>query len=135
MKKYICNMCGYVYDPAEGDPDNGVKAGTAFENLPDSWVCPLCGAPKDEFSPEESPAAASQALLNASNKKDRLSGLFYCLNPLNAEAFFSEEAGASQRIQFTKRACVKKSFALAGSLDFTEKGWNCDRKAKFFRFP
>ena len=52
MKKYICNMCGCVYDPAEGDPDNGVKAGTAFEDIPDSWVCPLCGAPKDEFSPE-----------------------------------------------------------------------------------
>jgi rubredoxin len=53
MDKYVCNVCGYVYDPAEGDPDNGVKAGTAFENLPDDWVCPICGASKDEFSKEE----------------------------------------------------------------------------------
>jgi rubredoxin len=52
MKKYTCNVCGYVYDPAVGDPDNGVKAGTAFENLPKDWVCPVCGASKDDFSPE-----------------------------------------------------------------------------------
>lgn len=53
MKKYKCSVCGYVYDPAQGDPDNGVAAGTAFENLPDSWVCPVCGATKDMFEPEE----------------------------------------------------------------------------------
>jgi rubredoxin len=52
MKKYVCNLCGYVYDPAEGDPENGVAPGTAFENLPDEWVCPMCGASKDEFSEE-----------------------------------------------------------------------------------
>ncbi len=52
MKKYTCNVCGYVYDPGAGDPENGVAAGTAFENLPDSWVCPVCGAPKTDFSPE-----------------------------------------------------------------------------------
>lgn len=49
MKKYKCLICGYVYDPAVGDPDNGVKAGTAFEDLPSDWVCPECGAGKDEF--------------------------------------------------------------------------------------
>ena len=52
MKKYVCNLCGYVYDPAEGDPENGVAPGTPFENLPDEWVCPMCGASKDEFSEE-----------------------------------------------------------------------------------
>ena len=52
MKKYVCGVCGYVYDPAKGDPDNGVPAGTPFEKLPDSWVCPVCGAAKSEFSPE-----------------------------------------------------------------------------------
>jgi flavin reductase (DIM6/NTAB) family NADH-FMN oxidoreductase RutF/rubredoxin len=52
LKKYTCSVCGYVYDPANGDPDNGVEAGTAFENVPDSWVCPVCGATKDQFSPE-----------------------------------------------------------------------------------
>ena len=49
MKKYKCTLCGYIYDPAVGDPENGVKAGTAFENLPANWVCPECGAAKDEF--------------------------------------------------------------------------------------
>lgn len=52
MKKYVCNICGYVYDPAAGDPDSGVKPGTAFENLPADWVCPVCGAAKSDFSPE-----------------------------------------------------------------------------------
>jgi flavin reductase (DIM6/NTAB) family NADH-FMN oxidoreductase RutF/rubredoxin len=47
--KYICNVCGYVYDPEQGDPDNGVKPGTSFEELPGSWVCPVCGASKDQF--------------------------------------------------------------------------------------
>ncbi len=53
MKKYKCLMCGYVYDPALGDPDEGVKAGTAFEDLPDDWVCPDCGVGKEEFEPTE----------------------------------------------------------------------------------
>ena len=51
MKKYQCLVCGYVYDPAKGDPESGVKAGTAFEDLPADWVCPDCGAPKSEFEP------------------------------------------------------------------------------------
>jgi rubredoxin len=53
MKKYVCETCGYVYDPAVGDPDSGIAPGTAFEDLPDDWVCPICGVGKDEFSPEE----------------------------------------------------------------------------------
>lgn len=52
MKKYVCDVCGYIYDPAEGDPDNGVAAGTAFADLPEDWVCPLCGVGKDQFSEE-----------------------------------------------------------------------------------
>lgn len=52
MQRYVCSVCGYIYDPAEGDPENGVAPGTAFEDLPDDWVCPVCGASKDEFSPE-----------------------------------------------------------------------------------
>ena len=51
MKKYVCNTCGYIYDPAKGDPDNGVAPGTPFEKLPDTWVCPECGVSKDDFSP------------------------------------------------------------------------------------
>jgi flavin reductase (DIM6/NTAB) family NADH-FMN oxidoreductase RutF/rubredoxin len=53
MKRYVCNVCGYIYDPEEGDPENGVEPGTAFEDLPDDWVCPVCGAEKSEFSPED----------------------------------------------------------------------------------
>ncbi len=52
MDNYVCLICGYVYDPAEGDPDNGVAAGTAFADLPADWVCPVCGAPKDQFDKE-----------------------------------------------------------------------------------
>ena len=52
MDKYVCTVCGYVYDPAEGDPDNGIKPGTAFDDLPDDWVCPVCGAAKSEFEKE-----------------------------------------------------------------------------------
>ena len=50
MKKYVCDTCGYVYDPEVGDPENGVAPGTAFEDLPGDWVCPLCGVGKEEFS-------------------------------------------------------------------------------------
>ena len=48
MKKYVCEPCGYEYDPV-GDPDNGIAPGTAFEDLPDDWVCPVCGVDKDSF--------------------------------------------------------------------------------------
>jgi len=51
MKKYKCIMCGYVYDPAIGDPESDIEAGTAFEDLPDDWVCPDCGVGKEEFEP------------------------------------------------------------------------------------
>lgn len=50
MDKYECNLCGYIYDPELGDPDNQVAAGTAFEALPEDWVCPVCGAGKEDFS-------------------------------------------------------------------------------------
>lgn len=52
MKRYVCTVCGYVYDPEEGDPDSNIPAGTAFEDLPEDWVCPVCGAEKSEFEPE-----------------------------------------------------------------------------------
>ena len=52
MKRYVCNVCGYIYDPAVGDPEHGVDPGTAFDELPKNWVCPECGAGIDEFSEE-----------------------------------------------------------------------------------
>ncbi len=51
MKKYECNACGYIYDPQQGDPDNGVAPNTAFEDIPNDWVCPECGMGKEEFDP------------------------------------------------------------------------------------
>ena len=52
MVKYVCEVCGYVYDPAVGDPDNGVAANTAWEDVKEDWVCPVCGVGKDQFKPE-----------------------------------------------------------------------------------
>jgi rubredoxin len=49
MDKYRCTVCGYIYDPKAGDPDGGIAAGTPFEKIPDSWVCPVCGVGKDMF--------------------------------------------------------------------------------------
>jgi rubredoxin len=51
MKKYECGVCGYVYDPAMGDPEGNIPPNTAFENLPGNWACPICGANKDQFIP------------------------------------------------------------------------------------
>lgn len=49
MSQYVCPLCGYVYDPAEGDGEEGIPPGTPFEKLPDDWKCPVCGASKDVF--------------------------------------------------------------------------------------
>lgn len=54
MKTYVCELCGYEYQSKVGDPENGIEPGTDFEDLPDSWVCPLCGASKEDFAEEES---------------------------------------------------------------------------------
>lgn len=53
MKKYVCDVCAWEYDEAKGDPDNGIAPGTKFEDLPDDFVCPLCGVGKDNFSEAE----------------------------------------------------------------------------------
>lgn len=52
MKKYVCSVCGWIYDPEQGVPDDNIAPGTDFESLPDSFVCPVCEAPKSEFNPE-----------------------------------------------------------------------------------
>ncbi len=48
---YVCDICGWIYDPAIGDPTQNIAPGTPFADLPDDWECPECGAPKDQFSP------------------------------------------------------------------------------------
>ena len=52
MDKYVCTICGYIYDPEKGDPDEGIEPGTKFDNLPDDWTCPICGAGKEDFEKE-----------------------------------------------------------------------------------
>ncbi len=52
-QQWICESCGFIYDPEEGDPDGGVPAGTPFEEIPDDWFCPVCGARKKDFAPFE----------------------------------------------------------------------------------
>jgi rubredoxin len=49
MSSYECTVCGYIYDPEQGDPGNNISQGTPFEKLPEDWVCPVCGASKDQF--------------------------------------------------------------------------------------
>jgi rubredoxin len=53
VERYVCTVCGYVYDPEEGDPENGVEPGTSFDDLADDWVCPECGVGKEDFEPED----------------------------------------------------------------------------------
>lgn len=53
MKKYVCTVCGYVYDPSIGDPDSNIAPNTPFEDIPDDWVCPVCGVTKDMFEVKE----------------------------------------------------------------------------------
>ena len=53
MQKYVCIVCDYVYDPQKGDPDNGVAPGTTFNDIPEEWVCPICGVDKSNFEPTD----------------------------------------------------------------------------------
>ena len=62
MKKYVCDTCGYVYDPEIGDPENGIEPGTAFEDLPEDWVCPLCGVGKEDLNKSPSKPSESEHL-------------------------------------------------------------------------
>ncbi len=53
MKRYICTICGYIYDPEDGDPDANIEPGTPFNKLPQDWICPICGAGKEDFEAED----------------------------------------------------------------------------------
>ncbi len=53
MQAYVCTVCGYIYDPALGDPENGVPAGTPFAEIPEDWTCPVCGVGKEMFTPAD----------------------------------------------------------------------------------
>lgn len=85
MAKYICSICGYVYDEALGDPDNGVPAGTLFADLPENWVCPLCGAEKDEFKAEAGTRSETESAEPAAQHTDTMRAL----SSLEMSAVFS----------------------------------------------
>ena len=72
MAKYVCDVCGWEYDEAVGDPDNGIAAGTKFEDLPDDFVCPLCGVGKDNFSKAEQLRKQRSVQLGIIRPKQRL---------------------------------------------------------------
>ena len=59
MKEYECEPCGYIYDPELGDPDGGIEPGTPFEEIPDDWICPVCGVGKEEFRPVDQSGSGS----------------------------------------------------------------------------
>ena len=82
MDKYECTVCGYVYDPEEGDPDNDIEAGIPFEDLPDDWVCPVCGALKEQF---EKSQALHQAFPNF------IKNINNSINTMENELLFSFE--------------------------------------------
>lgn len=65
--RYKCAMCGWVYDPAVGDPDGGIAPGTAFTDIPDDWVCPVCGASKADFSPADAESESAAATKETSS--------------------------------------------------------------------
>lgn len=75
MKKYVCSICGYVYDEAKGMPEAGIKPGTKWEELPQGWVCPLCGAAKSDFKEQSAPTAAKPAQTVGSSDLKALSAL------------------------------------------------------------
>ena len=77
MKKYRCTVCEWIYDPAVGDPDGGIAAGTAFEDIPEDWVCPLCGVGKDQFEPVEEEALPCQKKTKRSKPVGLLRSSFY----------------------------------------------------------
>ena len=83
MKKYRCIVCEWIYDPAVGDPDGGIAPGTSFEDIPDDWVCPVCGVGKDQFKRSRSkserpekcethPTGASRGVYGGVKKRERL---------------------------------------------------------------
>lgn len=101
MKKYVCSVCGFIYDESVGHPESGITPGTKWEDIPDDWVCPLCGATKAEFEEQEESAGpdVSQAPVEESAEEMRelsfgeLSALCSNLSKGCAKQYLPEEAG------------------------------------------
>ena len=94
MKKYICVVCGYIYDEAIGNPENGIKPGTKWEDIPEDWSCPLCGAQKSEFEEQTTHEKPDAAKANSSKEdKHDLSELSFG----EMSALFSNSAKGSEK--------------------------------------
>ncbi|MEG1984122.1 MAG: rubredoxin [Oscillospiraceae bacterium] len=104
MKKYVCTVCGYIYDEASGIPEAGIAPGTTWDSLPDDWACPLCGAAKSEFKEQGSAVTAKNPMNPAKASED-----FKELSPLEISALCSNLA----------RGCEKQYKAEEAAL-FTE---------------
>ena len=86
MKKYRCTVCDWVYDPELGDPDAGIAPGTAFEDLPDDFVCPLCGVGKEDFEPIEDYILFSQYIIESRTMRKKHRPTFsFCHHSPNAK--------------------------------------------------
>ena len=97
MKRYVCTVCGYVYDEAGGVPGAGIPAGTAWESLPANWVCPVCGAAKAAFRPEDQPAAPAPVTTPKAKPAVAASALPDGLSALEASALCSNLARGCEK--------------------------------------
>lgn len=99
MRSYVCTICGYVYNEAKGIPESGIPAGTRWEDIPEDWVCPLCGAKKSDFEEKEDGAVKTEAeILNAPETEKELSAMeisIICSNLARGceKQYMDEEAG------------------------------------------
>lgn len=111
MDKYVCEPCGYVYDPEAGDPDNGIAPGTAFEDLPEDWVCPLCGLGKDVFVKEQQescycrqPAVSQAVLLSDFSMAHGITpGVKYAVTHKNSVNFTKKDKALNQQTEVNFR--------------------------------
>ena len=103
MKKFVCKVCGYEYDPEVGDPDNGIEPGTAFEDLPDDWVCPICGATKAEFEKQGEVAVSSE---RKPEPVAKMSADMQELSPLEISALCTNLARGCEKQYKSKEAAL-----------------------------
>lgn len=94
MEKYVCSICGYMYDEAKGIPDKGIAPGTRWEDLPDDWVCPLCGATKSDFEKEEKAAAPTKENIESTTE---VSTDMHKLSPLEISALCTNLAQGCEK--------------------------------------
>lgn len=101
MRKFVCTICGYVYDEEKGNPQGGVAPGTRWEDLPDTWVCPLCGAAKSDFRPVDAPPKPTPKPLRRREAADMLR-----LSPLEASALCSNLARGCEKQYLAEEAAL-----------------------------